>query len=80
MPFVSKTKTGDLALNTGASIRLRPATFHRVPFDRLKPWCTLGTVRRIIGREPGRVLVEIELDGYVGICWEHELSTVEDCA
>lgn len=61
-------------MKKGAPIRLKHTIFKRVPFDRLPPWHTLGTVRRIIGREPGRVLLEIELDGYVGVVWDFEIS------
>lgn len=66
-----------MSLEPGASIRLLPSTLYRVPFDRLPSWRTLGTVRRVIGREPGRVLVEIELDGYVGVVWDFEVREVK---
>lgn len=68
-----------LVIEPGSPIRIRPATFHRVPFNRL---CHLrgkvGTVRRVIGREPGRALLEVEVCGVIGVVWDFELRPVKE--
>lgn len=65
-------------IEKGQLIRLLPATFKRVPFNRL---CHLrgktGTVRRVIGREPGRALLEVEIVGVIGVCWDFEVKVVK---
>lgn len=60
-------------MTPGASITLLPTTFHRPPFSRLPRWHTKGTVRRVIGRENGRVLLEVELEDECFVCWDSEI-------
>lgn len=67
-----------MPLNPGSPIRLLPATFQRVPFNRLKRLRgKLGTVRRVIGREDGRALLEVEVVGVIGVCWDFEVRVVK---
>lgn len=66
-------------INPGHPILLRPSLFRRVPFTRLphlrgKP----GAVRRVIGREEGRVLLECEIEGRCFVCWDFEVRGVSD--
>lgn len=69
---------GNLPLDPGASIRIRPATFQRVPFNRLTHLKgKVGMVRRVIGCEPERALVEVEVMGVVGVVWDFELREVK---
>lgn len=58
-------------------IRLRPATFNRVPFTRLRHLRgKTGTVRRAVHNHRGRVLWECEIEGVTVLCWEEELVGV----
>lgn len=63
-----------LSLKPNDLIHLHPHTFHRVPFNRLPPWHTRGTARRVIGYEPGRELWEVELDGREWVVWDFEIE------
>lgn len=63
-----------MPLEKGQPIRLRPSTFWRVPFNRLRHLRgKVGTVRRVIGTEPGRALLEVEVGGVIGVCWDFEV-------
>lgn len=73
-------------LSKGSAITIKPATFHRVPFNRLRHLRgKTGTVRRVIGQEerrplgvPGgvRALLEVEVGGVIGVCWDFEVREV----
>lgn len=64
-----------MSLEKGQPIRLRPATFRRVPFNRLTHLRgKVGAVRRVIGRENGRALLEVEVGGVIGVVWDFELQ------
>lgn len=76
-----------MPLEKGHPIRLRPATFRRVPFNRLTHLRgKTGTVRRVIGREyilssiegETRALLEVEVMGVVGVVWSFELREVRE--
>lgn len=62
-------------LAKGQPIRLKPATFKRVPFNRLMHLRgKVGKTRRLIGDEPGRALWEVEIEGVIGIVWDFEVK------
>lgn len=70
-------------LDKGSPITILPATFNRVPFNRLRHLRgKVGTVRRVIGREPTRALVEVEVGGgpigptLIGVVWDFEVREV----
>lgn len=66
-----------MTLSNGASIRIKPATFKRVPFNRLTHLRgKVGRVLRAAHRRPDKTLWEIEVEGVVGLCWEGELREV----
>lgn len=60
----------------GSPIRIRPATFTRIPFTRLRHLRgKTGTVRRAAHNHRGRVLWEVEIEGVTVLAWEEELKT-----
>lgn len=64
-------------MKPGLGIRIRPATFKRVPFNRLTHLRgKVGAVRRVIGQEEGRALLEVEVRGVVGVVWDFEIREV----
>lgn len=64
-------------LDKGSPVTILPTTFHRVPFSRLKRLRgKVGTVRRVIGREAARALVEVEVGGVRGVVWDFEVREV----
>lgn len=74
-----------MPLEKASPIRLRPATFQRVPFNRLTHLRgKVGTVRRVIGREEGprpeliegRALLEVEIVGVCGVVWDFEVRAI----
>lgn len=70
---------GNLPLEKGQPIRIKPATFQRVPFNRLTHLRgKVGAVRRVIGREEGRALLEVEVVGVIGVCWDFEVREVRN--
>lgn len=65
-------------IQPGSPIRLRPTTFHRIPFTRLTHLRgKTGVVRRVIGRESGRALLEVEVCGVIGVVWDFEVREVK---
>lgn len=66
-------------IEKGQPIRIKPATFHRVPFNRLRHLRgKVGVVRRVIGREAARALVEVEVEGVAGVCWDWEVVQIKN--
>lgn len=67
-----------MALSKGASIRIKPATFKRVPFSRLTHLRgKVGRILRAAHKCPDKTLWEIEVEGVVGLAWEGELREVK---
>lgn len=67
-----------MTIEKGSPIRLRPSTFTRVPFTRLRHLRgKTGVVRRVIGREERRALLEVEIVGVIGVCWDWEVREVK---
>lgn len=66
-------------LAKGSPIRLRPPTFTRVPFTRLRHLRgKTGVVRRAAHKHRGRVLWECEIEGVTVLAWEEELREVSN--
>lgn len=66
-----------MPLEKGQPVTIKPATFKRVPFDRLRHLRgKVGTVRRVIGREERRALLEVEVGGVIGVVWDFEVREV----
>lgn len=65
-------------IDKGQAITIKPATFKRVPFNRLRHLRgKTGAVRRVIGREDGRALLEVEIVGVIGVVWDFEVKIAD---